>query len=90
MKYAVCALLCIAAACAHAKGGSVAVKGHFTKDGTYVAPHMRSAPDNSKFNNYSTQGNINPYTGEAGKVDPLKPPSAYTPVYKLYEPGAKH
>lgn len=49
-------------------GGNVAVRGYVRKDGTYVAPHMRSAPDASFQNNWSTSGNVNPYTGEEGKL----------------------
>jgi hypothetical protein len=48
----------------------VKVKGHTKKDGTYVAPHHRSSPDETKSNNYGTKGNYNPYTGEEGKKDP--------------------
>jgi hypothetical protein len=40
------------------------VKGYFRKDGTYVSPHYRSAPDSKFYNNWSTSGNINPYTGK--------------------------
>lgn len=47
-------------------GGSVHVRGYTRKDGTYVAPHERSAPDSSKANNWSTKGNVNPYTGKPG------------------------
>ena len=40
--------------------------------GTYVAPHFRSAPDGNFYNNWSTKGNINPFTGAAGtRVTPL-------------------
>lgn len=46
------------------------VRGYTRKDGTYVAPHYRSAPDRNPYNNYSSRGNINPYTGEQGTVDP--------------------
>lgn len=49
--------------------GSVNVRGHFRKDGTYVPPHHRSAPDKSFYNNWSTTGNINPYTGKEGSVN---------------------
>jgi hypothetical protein len=48
---------------------SVRVKGYFRKDGTYVQPHYRSAPDGIKSNNWSYCGNVNPYTGEVGTVD---------------------
>ena len=46
----------------------VHVNGYTKKDGTYVAPHNRTAPDQTISNNYSTQGNVNPYTGKAGTV----------------------
>jgi hypothetical protein len=52
------------------KSGSVYVHGHTTKNGTYVAPHHRSAPDGSKANNWSTKGNVNPYTGKKGTKNP--------------------
>jgi hypothetical protein len=48
----------------------VYVQGHTRADGTYVAPHYRSAPDSTKLNNYSTQGNVNPWTGKEGTVNP--------------------
>lgn len=64
----------------------VRVSGYVKKDGTYVAPHYRSAPNRSALDNYSTRGNYNPYTGQAGKKDPyaLPPPrggygSGYVP-----------
>lgn len=47
-------------------------KGYVRSDGTYVQPHYSSAPDGNRFNNYSTQGNSNPYTGQSGTVDPYK------------------
>jgi len=46
--------------------GAVHVNGYFRKNGTYVQPHYRSAPDGNFYNNWSTEGNINPYTGEEG------------------------
>jgi hypothetical protein len=51
-------------------GGSVGVRGHTTRSGTYVAPHHRSAPDGSKLNNWSTKGNVNPYTSKRGTHSP--------------------
>jgi hypothetical protein len=44
----------------------VYVRGYTRKDGTYVAPHYRSSPNKTKADNYSTRGNINPHTGQAG------------------------
>ena len=56
------------------RGGSVAahssapvhVNGFTRKDGAYVAPHYRSAPDGIRANNWSTAPNMNPYTGAQG------------------------
>lgn len=48
------------------------VKGYATKKGTYVPPHYRSNSNSTKFDNYSTKGNINPYTGKKGTVNPYK------------------
>jgi hypothetical protein len=44
----------------------VRVRGYYRKDGTYVQPHYRSNPDGNPYNNWSTKGNINPYTGKVG------------------------
>lgn len=70
------------------------VQGYVRKDGTYVAPHMRSNPNSSTMDNYSTQGNVNPYTGQQGTVNPYggsqmySPPPSYTPppAYQPYAP----
>jgi hypothetical protein len=59
------------------------VKGHTRSDGTYVQPHYRSSPNNYKFDNYSSQGNTNPYNGQQGSVNPYTPP-AYQ--YKAPQP----
>jgi len=48
----------------------VHVKGYYRSDGTYVQPHMRSAPDSSYNNNWSTWPNINPHTGQQGTREP--------------------
>jgi hypothetical protein len=44
----------------------VYVKGYYKSDGTYVEPHYRSDPDGNFYNNWSTEGNVNPYTGKKG------------------------
>lgn len=44
----------------------VSVRGYYRKDGTYVKPHMRSNKDGNFYNNWSTVGNVNPYTGKRG------------------------
>ena len=60
------------------------VRGYTRKDGTYVAPHYRSSPDNSYNNNWSTSPNINPYTGEQGTRTPTwddRPPVQGNDLY---------
>lgn len=58
-------------------------EGYWRKDGTYVQPHYQTAPDQTRMNNYSTQGNTNPYTGQAGTVNPYQQPQ---PVYQQPQP----
>ncbi len=52
------------------KSSSVHVQSHTTKKGTYVKSHRRTAPNKSKRDNWSSKGNVNPYTGKAGTKDP--------------------
>lgn len=49
---------------------NVNVRGHVTKQGTYVAPSVRTAPNRTKIDNYSTKGNVNPMTGKEGTKAP--------------------
>lgn len=58
------------ALCAATAWSQTYVRPHVTKDGTYVEGHYKSQPNNTKTDNYSTQGNTNPYTGQQGTVDP--------------------
>jgi hypothetical protein len=51
-------------------GGAVHVGGYTKANGTHVEPHMRSAPDHTTANNWSTKGNVNPYTGKPGTKNP--------------------
>ena len=54
----------------------VFVRGYVRpSSGAYVAPHFRSAPDGNFYNNWSTKGNINPFTGAAGTR--VTPPLSY-------------
>lgn len=55
------------------------VPPHVTSKGNYVQGHYRTAPNSRRFDNYSTQGNVNPYTGQAGS----KPLYPSTPTYKV-------
>ncbi len=74
--------LCLTGSVIEAKGngGTVHVKGYTRKDGTYVQPHNRTAPDGNFNNNWSTQGNVNPYTGEDGtKTEPSSSLNSLSP-----------
>jgi hypothetical protein len=55
------------------------VRPHVRSDGTYVEGHMRSSPNNTRIDNYSTQGNTNPFTGQAGSQNPYSPYNPYGP-----------
>lgn len=60
------------------------VNGYFRKDGTYVPPHYQTSPDTTRLNNYSTRGNINPYTGTPGTVNPYPQPGLAQPQLAPY------
>lgn len=49
------------------------VSPHVRSDGTFVQGHVRSAPNSTRTDNYSTSGNINPYTGQVGTLSPYNP-----------------
>jgi len=42
------------------------VSPHVRSDGTFVQGYTRSSPNSTTLDNYSHQGNSNPYTGEKG------------------------
>lgn len=50
------------------------VRGYYRKNGTYVQPYFRSDRNSSKWDNYSTKGNINPFTGKRGTKNIYKYP----------------
>ena len=54
------------------------VHGYTTRNGTYVAPYVRTNPNNTIYDNYSTRPNVNPYTGKVGTVNPYAPSSIYS------------
>ena len=53
-----------------ARGGSHSKSGYVKRDGTYVAPSRATNPNSRKMDNWSTKGNVNPYTGKAGTKVP--------------------
>lgn len=62
----------------------VYVNPYVRKDGTFVEGHYRTAPDSNPYNNYSTQGNTNPYTGQQGTVNPYAQPTYQQPQRSCY------
>lgn len=67
MKYALILIAaCAVSTIASAKGGSHSVRGHVTKKGTYVQPHRATNRNETRRDNYSHKGNVNPYTGKTG------------------------
>ncbi len=52
------------------EGGSHYVRGYTKSNGTYVAPHYQTNPNGTKLDNWSTKGNLTPYTGKMGTKDP--------------------
>jgi hypothetical protein len=46
--------------------GSHSTSGYVKSNGTYVAPSHATNPNGTKADNWSTSGNVNPYTGKAG------------------------
>lgn len=71
------------------------VNGYFRRDGTYVPGHWRSERDANFWNNWSSWGNINPYTGKKGYrlpklEDYLQKPSYYNYTFRPFEYYLKH
>lgn len=77
-SFLVLALAILMPIAAEAKSGSTHVKGYTRKNGTYVVPHERSAPNKTKADNWSTKGNVNPYTGKKGMKTLAEPSSVPT------------
>ena len=42
------------------------------RNGTHVQSYMHTASDHTRWNNFSTRGNVNPYTGKVGTKSPDK------------------
>lgn len=57
------------------------VSGYVRRDGTYVQGHMKTDSDDSFWNNWSSEGNINPYTGAVGHRNTSSGHSTGGPIY---------
>ncbi len=60
--------LCLLCSTSFAKHTNV--KGYYRSNGTYVQPHHRNGPNHTQYDNFSTKGNVNPYTGKEGTKYP--------------------
>jgi hypothetical protein len=64
----------------------VPVKGYWKpSSGTYVEPSMRTSPNSTRDDNWSSKPNVNPYTGERGTRNPdtSPEPRRYNPYGRL-------
>jgi len=53
------------------EAGQTRVRGSVNRrTGSYVQPHARTSPNRTKIDNWSTKGNVNPYTGKKGYKKP--------------------
>ena len=64
------------------------VNGYFRSNGTYIQPHYRTTPNSTNRDNFSTQGNTNPYTGKPGLVIPDNKPVATNENYNYQSPSS--
>ena len=53
-------------ACCSKSASDVHVHGYTKKNGTVVEPYHRSHENTTQRDNFSTKGNVNPYTGKIG------------------------
>jgi hypothetical protein len=54
------------------KSSDKSVKGYTKKNATHVQSYKRTAPNGTAKDNFSTKGNVNPYTGKKGTKTPKK------------------
>jgi len=50
----------------HVNPSSHSTHGYTRRNGTYVHPYHATNPNGTKRDNYSTKGNVNPWTGVPG------------------------
>ncbi len=73
-----CFILVCISSFAQTNPNHVRVNGYYKSDGTYVKPYFRTAPNQTNRDNFSTRGNVNPYSGKPGWVEP---DSKYNTLY---------
>ena len=80
-KVILAAVAVLTATAAHAQYGGFGTgsnsnshtrQGYTTSTGTYVPPSHATNPNSTTSDNYSTRGNLNPYTGAVGTRSPTR------------------
>ena len=56
----------------HGSSKTTNVHGYTKKNGSYVAPHKRTNPNNTQRDNWTSKPNQNPYTGKDGTKEPQR------------------
>lgn len=82
MKKLLIALLVLPVACA---AQTVYVRPYVNNNGQYVQGHYRSDANATRVDNYSAQGNVNPWTGAQGSRQ-VQPNYGYRPPQPIYQP----
>ena len=62
-----------------AANAQVSVQPYYDCNGVYHQGYERTAPNNTRLDNYSTKGNVNPFTGQEGTKNPF--PTTQQPTY---------
>jgi hypothetical protein len=73
MKVLACAAFALLFCSTVSDAKGVRVRGYTTRRGTYVMPAMRTSPNRTRTDNWSSRPNVNPYTGRVGTRNPYAP-----------------
>ena len=75
MKYILFLLIASASLCL--AQGYHYVSGYISSNGVFVPGHYETNPNGNPYDNWSTRGNYNPFTGQPGTVNPINPGGHY-------------
>jgi hypothetical protein len=67
--------------------GAHYVKGYYTRNGTYVPGHYETNANGNFYDNWSTRGNYNPWTGKQGWISQPQHHPAYYDRFGVYHPA---
>ena len=70
-KLIICLGIGLLASSAGARGSHY-TRSYIRHNGSFVMGHHSTNPDRTRLNNWSTRGNVNPYTGRVGTVNPYQ------------------